>query len=74
MRRYRAKLRANWHTDTEEPEKYPELEGYAEFMQQPKEVFSNFGEDKKGMQIVCSTCGTPLIKGHCPRCEYVPDF
>lgn len=73
MRAYRARKNANWHTNMNEPEKFQELEGYSELTPTPR-IFDNFGEDKKGMQVVCSTCGTPLAKGHCPKCEYVPDF
>lgn len=29
---------------------------------------TGFGEDKKGMQVICSVCGTPLNKDyHCPN-------
>jgi rubrerythrin len=74
MRRYRAKQRANWHVDMEEPkEEYPEYQAYEDAFRKPTNLYDNFGEDKKGMVIVCSVCGTPLNRGHCPRCEPQPD-
>lgn len=71
MRRYRTKQRANWHTDMEEPkEEFPEHKAYSETFERPRRIYDNFGEDKKGMVVICSVCGTPLDKnGSCPNCS-----
>lgn len=72
-RRYYEKLKARkfepTQADREERDKNQsdELQGYAEFLQKPFEL--NFGEDRKGMRVICNKHGVELNeKGECPLC------
>jgi len=51
-------------------------DGYTETFSEKKPFPEDFIYSNGGvfpLNSVCAECGTPLIKGKCPKCEYVPD-